>query len=124
MLSDKKIDKYDILRRYKTSSRSFLDNEREILRKQYSVYDVIFANQEAEVTEASYHSIFLRFGAFYHTPELESGLLNGVGRMLFIENHASSVIERRIKIDDLEKADEILLVSSIRGVNKVGLLRP
>ena len=60
--------------------------------------------------------MFIRKGDRYFTPPLSAGLLNGVGRKLYLEKLGDRVSEQNFDRATLEQADEVLLVSSIRGV--------
>ena len=120
--SPKTIESRDILYQHKTSQRHIFDEERVRLQNIHPVHEVLFTNDKGHLTEASYHSIFLRFGTQFRTPPLTSGVLNGVGRALFITQHQGHVQETAIPKNDVFLADEILLVSSIRGVFPVKIL--
>ena len=120
--ADHIIDTQNHLLPHKTSIRSFYDNARIEALKAKPVYDVLFTNDKGHVTEASYHSVFIRIGDRYVTPPLSAGLLNGVGRRLFLEELGDKVSEENFDRNTLEKADEVLLVSSIRGVIPVTVM--
>ena len=126
MLSPVPIDAADPLRRWKTTCRRVLDDERARLAAAHGVEEAIFANTDGHLTEASYHSILLRFGAGWHTPALECGLLDGVGRRRFIEARAAAgapVVERAIPVAELWQADEVALVNAVRGRVAAEVLR-
>jgi para-aminobenzoate synthetase/4-amino-4-deoxychorismate lyase len=64
------------------------------------------------LTESTYGNIVLRFGKERYTPPLATGLLPGVFRRHLLE--AGEIEERTLTVDDLGKADEILLINSVR----------
>lgn len=74
--------------------------------------DVILWTRDGQLTESTYANIVLRFGEKRFTPPLESGLLPGVFRRHLLE--AGEIEERALTVEDLEKADEILLINSVR----------
>ena len=110
------IDTRNNLLPHKTSVRGFYDEARLLASADKPIYDVLFSNDQGHVTEASYHSVFIRKGDRYFTPPLSAGLLNGVGRKLYLEKLGDRVSEQNFDRATLEQADEVLLVSSIRGV--------
>ena len=114
--ADHIIDTRNNLLPHKTSVRGFYDDARVSAATDKPIYDVLFSNDQGHVTEASYHSLFIRIGDRYLTPPLSAGLLNGVGRKLFLKKLGDKVSEENFDRATLEQADEVLLVSSIRGV--------
>ena len=126
MLSPVRIDAADPLRRHKTTCRRVLDGERARLAAAHGVGEAIFANADGALTEASYHSLLLRFGDGWHTPALDCGLLDGVGRRRFLAAQAEAgtpVVERAIPIAELWQADAVVLVNSVRGLVPAEVVR-
>jgi para-aminobenzoate synthetase/4-amino-4-deoxychorismate lyase len=124
ILSPERTRSQDPVYRYKTTNRALYDREFARARAMPGVYDVLFLNEHAHLTEAATHSVVLDMGGWYLTPALESGVLDGVGRALFLEAHAGKTVERSVTLDDVLAARRILLVSSMRGVNEVTLAEP
>jgi branched-subunit amino acid aminotransferase/4-amino-4-deoxychorismate lyase len=85
------------------------------------LYEVLYLNEKDELVEGSRTNIFIRKDNIWFTPLLESGALPGVYRKYFIEMHPQ-VSEKKLKIDDLVNADEILLTNVLRGEVKVNKL--
>lgn len=85
--------------------------------------DAILCNAEGQVAEGSTSNLFLVIDGRVHTPSLESGLLAGITRDLVIRlldtTLGLQVVERAVLADDLARADELFLTSSIRGVMPV-----
>jgi branched-chain amino acid aminotransferase len=88
--------------------------------------DAILCNAEREVAEGSTSNLFLVLDGHVHTPSLASGLLAGITRdliiRLFDERLGMKVVERAVRVDELARADELFLTSSIRGVMPVTTL--
>lgn len=124
MLWDNPIDSRHMMYAYKTTDRAFYDRVWASAATEHGTYDVLFVNQNGELTEASRHNVFLRFGDRYATPPLSCGVLPGVERAAFIANHPEQVDERILHSSDLKLADEILLTNSVRGVVSVQMLPP
>lgn len=95
--------------RHKTTLRAIYD-EAQATRPDCEV--VLLWSPEGHLTEATIANIVLRFGNQRFTPPHSEGLLPGVFRRHLLET--GSVEERRLTIDDLAKADEILLINSVR----------
>ncbi len=118
VISDCKINGNDPVYRYKTTNRGLYNSEFQKARA-LGAMDVIFFNQQGFLTEAAIHNVFIKTEDAWKTPSLDCGLLNGVGRQIFIEeNH---VIESQISKEEFVNADEIWLVSSTRGRTKITL---
>lgn len=124
VLWDEAVNSHDIRYAYKTTDRDFYDRVWAAAAERHGTYDVLFTNQNGELTEASRHNLFLRFGSRYATPPLGSGVLPGVERAAFLAKNPGRVDERILFPADLDKADEILLTNSVRGVVPVRLLKP
>jgi len=122
MLWDSPVNSRQMMYAYKTTDRAFYDRVWASAAKAHGTYDVLFVNQKGELTEASRHNVFLRFGDRYATPPLSCGVLPGVERAAFMAANRNRVDERILHSGDLEAADEILLTNSVRGVVSVQLL--
>lgn len=81
--------------------------------------EAVFLNTDGFVCEGSRSNILLAGSCGISTPPTASGCLPGVMRGLVLElcaAHGIPVRERNIDPDELATADEILLTSSLRGV--------
>ncbi len=63
-------------------------------------------------------NIFIRKGNVITTPTVQCGILSGIYRKYFIRTYPETK-EKRISLDDLLTADEIILTNSLRGAVKV-----
>ena len=82
-------------------------------------FDIIFFNEKGELTEGTRSNIVLEIDGELYTPQIESGLLNGVYRQYMLENN--KLKEKILHIEDLEKADKIYCINSVRGMIEVHL---
>ncbi|HCG77003.1 TPA: hypothetical protein DEW49_03790 [bacterium] len=64
----------------------------------------------------------MKSGKFYYTPPLACGLLNGVYRR-YLLNKRPNIKEKVLTLKELKNADKIYLVNSVRGINKIDLVR-
>jgi para-aminobenzoate synthetase/4-amino-4-deoxychorismate lyase len=104
------VEPADRFRYHKTSRRELLDRARQ---ERPDCDEVLFVNRRGELTEGSYHNLVLRLGGRLVTPRLESGLLPGVLRQELLER--GEIGEAALYPDDLERAEEIWLINSLRG---------
>ena len=109
-VSQTRIDPADPFLYHKTTRRELYEQE---LRSHPDCYDVIFLNQQQQVTEGCFNSIVVSIAGDLLTPALECGLLPGVLRAELLE--AGAVREAVLTLDDLRAADRIWLVNSVRG---------
>ena len=75
--------------------------------------DVILTNRRGEATESTIANFAVRLDGRWWTPPLDAGLLPGVGREVALEE--GWLGERPILIDELPMAEELALVSDVRG---------
>ena len=75
--------------------------------------DVILVNEHGEVTESIVANVVARMGDEWFTPPIASGLLGGVYRRVLLEK--GTIAERVITGHDLDAADEVALINSVRG---------
>ncbi|MGE5404632.1 MAG: aminotransferase class IV [Candidatus Saccharibacteria bacterium] len=108
----------DITARYKTFNRLLLELECERAVNE-GFGDVLFLNENMQVTETSKHNIFMFMEGVICTPSLNCGLLPGIGRvklMRLIHENGTEVQEGFYSLDEILKADEIFVINSVRGV--------
>jgi branched-chain amino acid aminotransferase len=81
--------------------------------------EVILLNERGEVCECTSANLFIAQGRQVWTPPLESGCLPGVTRELLLEEvrvEGIQVGERALVPEDLERADEVFITSTTRGL--------
>jgi para-aminobenzoate synthetase/4-amino-4-deoxychorismate lyase len=84
--------------------------------------DVVLVNQRGELTETTIANLAVRLDGVWWTPPTGSGALPGVerGRLLDL----GRLRERVLRVDDLHAAEEIAVVSSLRGWRPARLTGP
>jgi para-aminobenzoate synthetase/4-amino-4-deoxychorismate lyase len=99
---------------HKTSLRSTYDSA---IRKAtaHQVFDVIFLNPLAEVTEGARSTLFAKIDGCWYTPPLSSGVLAGVMRQRLMQRFPQ-IRERVLRLDDVLLADQIAVCSALRGL--------
>ncbi len=109
-LDDEPVDPEDIWLFHKTTRRQPYERRRE---ERPEVDDVILVNTRGEVTESTIANLAVRIEGRWVTPPLDAGLLAGTYRQELLRE--GSLIERPIRISELLEAEEVALVSSVRG---------
>lgn len=109
-VSPVRVDSGDCLRFHKTTRRELLDTAR---LNRPDCDEVLLLNEHGQVTEGSYHSLVIRLDGKFVTPPLSCGLLPGVLREELLEQ--GTIAEQVLTPDDLERAEEMWLINSVRG---------
>jgi branched-chain amino acid aminotransferase/4-amino-4-deoxychorismate lyase len=82
-----------------------------------STPEVVLINEHGFIASASRGNIFWRRGVHLFTPAHEAGCRCGVTRGFVLAHHKAG--EGHFPLDDLLKADEIFVTSSIKGIVSV-----
>ena len=113
IISEKRISSKNKFQYFKTTNRKLYDDE---YRKwnDKGFFDVIFLNEKGKLAEGAISNIFLKIGDKWITPKIECGILNGIEREEMLKEN-SNIRESLISIEDLKKAESIILTNSLRG---------
>ncbi len=105
---------------------SYAENAIAIARAQeLGADEAIFANTAGDLCEGATSNVFVGLGNVLVTPSLASGCLAGVTRELLVEELRRTdpagvgAIELDLPVEVLERADEVFVTSSTRGVAPV-----
>lgn len=110
------IDSKEPLLYHKTTYRPWY-KESLVKIKKSEVFDEIFINEKGELTEGSRSNLVLQINGKLFTPPVESGILNGVLR----QKMENKLTEKKLYLKDMEKAEKIFCINSVRGVVEVEL---
>lgn len=121
VFSSIKTDRNDPFLYHKTTNRNLYDTELAKYRKD-GFFDVLFMNQDQEVTEGAITNVLIQKGDVYLTPPLSCGLLNGVYRQHLLRSGEITLQEKVLFKDDLLTADKIFLINSVRKLRQITLL--
>ncbi|MFH1837253.1 MAG: aminotransferase class IV [Candidatus Omnitrophota bacterium] len=114
ILSTARTDRADEFLYHKTTNRKLYDHEFTKYRSN-GFFDVIFMNNEGEVTEGAISNIIVRKGDTHFTPPVSCGLLPGVYREYLLEIREDIIVkEKALFPEDLKNADEIFMINSVR----------
>jgi len=103
------IDESDLFHYHKTTNRQIYDR---FLPVEPGVDDVLLWNSHGEVTETTVANIVVKKGDKLLTPPVSSGLLGGTFRQELLDQRVIS--EAKLTIADLENAEQIYLINSVR----------
>ena len=126
---------------HKSTQRRIFDQQFKLAQARGD-YDVLFLNENNDVTEASRHNVFALVKDQLITPPVASGCLPGIGRLLLLNSTCEQlpshfadqlhlfndqplkyrrVIEAQLSKKTLQHAQRIFLVNSLRGIIEVKL---
>src|SRR3990170_1892530 len=109
-LDDEPLDPADIWLFHKTTHRQPYERRKE---RRPDVDDVVLVNTRREVTESTIANLAVRLGGRWVTPPLDAGLLPGTYRAMLLRD--GTLAERPVAIDEFLGAEEVALLSSVRG---------
>lgn len=101
---------------YKSTYRPWYDEAMEKI-KSGEIFDEIFFNEKGELTEGSRSNVLLQIDGQIFTPSVNCGLLKGVLRQKMIKT--GGIIEKKLYLDDLKKAEKVFCINSVRGIVEV-----
>ena len=107
-------DSDDLFLRHKSTRRERYDAAWR-LAEQRGAFDMLFFNQQGELTEGGRSNVLLLLDGCWYTPPLATGLLPGVMRSVLLADPQWAVQERRLTLDDLIRADQIVVCNALRG---------
>jgi para-aminobenzoate synthetase / 4-amino-4-deoxychorismate lyase len=116
-LASDPIDPADVFLYHKTTRREVYENAR---ASRSDVDAVILWNPDGEVTEGTEANLIAQFAGSRVTPPVECGLLAGTFRAELLATGA--VTERRITIGELQAAQQVWLVNSVRGWREIQIV--
>jgi para-aminobenzoate synthetase/4-amino-4-deoxychorismate lyase len=105
-----KVDSNDTMRYHKTTRRELFDTARS---SRPDCDEVLLLNEYGQLTEGSYNSLVVKLDGQLVTPPFACGLLPGVLRGELLEQ--GEIAEQILYPDDIERADELWLINSVRG---------
>ncbi len=117
-LSNQRTNSSDRFLFHKTTRRLLYDRELErTILKGY--FDVIFVNEQNQVTEGARSNILVKKEGQLLTPSVSCGLLPGIYREHLLGSKKYSVREKILTLDDLKSADEVYVCNAVRGMMQV-----
>jgi len=104
----------------KVKSGNYLNNILALMEaKKAGAYESLMCNAHGQIAEGSSSNVFCVTGGVLATPALSTGLLAGITRqrVLSLAEEAGVVARECVLLpDDVMRADEVFITSSIRGI--------
>lgn len=123
VVSDTRLNSQDLFLYHKTTRRELYDSEWQHYSVTLGADEVIYLNERGELTEGSRTTIFIGAGdGRLLTPAISAGLLPGTLRAQLIDDGRAQ--EAVLTIDDLNRAREVYLGNSVRGLMRATPLVP
>ncbi|HWR01129.1 MAG TPA: aminodeoxychorismate synthase component I [Chlorobaculum sp.] len=118
-IAAERVDSEDPLLRHKITRRERYDRSfNAALEKGFQ--EALFLNGRDEVTEGAISNVIVRLDGNWYTPPESSGLLNGVYRRYLLRTRPW-IGQRAITIEELRRADILLICNALRGVRRAEL---
>ena len=118
-VDDEPVDPQDTWLYHKTTRREPYDRRRE---RRPDVDDVVMVNTRGELTEVTRATLALELDGQWWTPPVESGCLPGVERARLLG--LGVLRERTLRRADLDRAQGLAVISSLRGWRDALVRRP
>lgn len=100
--------------RHKTTHRVEYDAAWQCAEKS-GAFDVLFFNDQGELTEGARSSVFVQLDGRWYTPPLACGLLPGVMRSVLLADPAWAATEKVLTRNDLHSAQAVVVCNALRG---------
>jgi para-aminobenzoate synthetase/4-amino-4-deoxychorismate lyase len=119
MLAARRTDPNDVFLYHKTTRRTAYDADWQEARRR-GCFDLVYRNIRGEITEGAITNLVAKIDGRQVTPPLPCGLLPGIWRAERLAT--GEVAEAVIMLDDLLRAERIVLGNSVRGGVEIDVL--
>jgi para-aminobenzoate synthetase/4-amino-4-deoxychorismate lyase len=120
LLAPHSTDEHNLFLRHKSTVRAAYDDAWRTAEAQ-GAFDMLFRNSQGELTEGGRSNVLIKLDGRWYTPPLSAGLLPGVMRAVLLDDPTWDVSERRLTVDDLDAAQEIVVCNALRGALRAEL---
>jgi para-aminobenzoate synthetase/4-amino-4-deoxychorismate lyase len=117
ILEDPPVDPDDVWLFHKTTRREAYERRRKL---RPDADDVLLVNALGRVTESTIANVAVRLGGAWWTPPVRDGLLAGTYRAVLLRE--GRLRERSVDVAEVRVAEELALVSSVRGWRRAELV--
>jgi len=117
-LARQAVNSKDLFLYHKTTNRLVYQQAVQQAKEQ-NVDDVIMFNENGEITEAIIANVVIEKNNVFYTPPLHCGLLNGTFRQYLVQQN--KIREKTLFREDLQQADGLFLINSLKKWQKVSL---
>ncbi|MEO6920816.1 MAG: aminodeoxychorismate synthase component I [Collimonas sp.] len=120
LIANTSTQKDDLFLRHKTTVRQRYDQAWQSAQRE-GAFDMLFFNQDGELTEGGRSNVFLKLEGRWYTPPLTAGVLPGVMRSVVLNDPLWNAQERRLTKEDLLAAEQIMVCNALRGIMPAAL---
>ena len=113
-IAEQRLPDANPLAAHKTTLRQHYD-EGVRAAERAGAFDSLFFSASGRVVEGGRSSVFVCRGGRWFTPPLADGVLPGVMRGMILQDPAWNASERSLTIDDLRRADALMVCNALRG---------
>jgi para-aminobenzoate synthetase/4-amino-4-deoxychorismate lyase len=114
LLAAEATDANALFLRHKTTARTKYDAAWRAAEAQ-GAFDMLFCNTGGALTEGGRSNVFVKLDGQWYTPALADGVLPGVMRAVILADAAWAARERRLTLDDLRSAQQVMVCNALRG---------
>jgi para-aminobenzoate synthetase / 4-amino-4-deoxychorismate lyase len=114
LLAQETTEAADLFLRHKTTVRERYDAAWRAAEAR-GAFDMLFCNEHGELTEGGRSNVFVKIAGRWYTPPLACGVLPGVMRSVLLADPAWNAQERRLTLEDLRCAEEVVICNALRG---------
>ncbi len=111
-------DAHSEFTRFKTTHRAHYDA---FAPTDPAVFDTLLYNEAGELTECTRGNIALLLDGRWVTPPLRCGLLDGIGRAIYLKE--GLLVEAVVRLEDLPRVQAFAFINSLRGWLDARVLR-
>ncbi|MBA2125856.1 aminodeoxychorismate synthase component I [Hyphomicrobium methylovorum] len=122
VISDSRVNSTDLFLYHKSTRRDLYDREWKHFSETLGADEVIYLNENGELTEGSRTTIFLERDGKLLTPRLAAGVLPGTLRAALLDD--GKAVEAKLTVQDLNGPGNIYLGNSVRGLMRAEPLVP
>ncbi|MDH5539606.1 MAG: aminotransferase class IV, partial [Rhizobacter sp.] len=115
LIAAQRLPEHRPLAAHKTTARSHYDaGVRDA--EQAGAFDSLFFTADGRLVEGGRSTVCLRIDGHWFTPPVDDGALPGIMRSLLLEDPAWQLGTRSLGLDDLQRAEAMVVCNALRGV--------
>jgi para-aminobenzoate synthetase/4-amino-4-deoxychorismate lyase len=115
LIATQRLSDANPLAAHKTSLRQHYDDGVRAA-EQVGAFDSLFFTEDGRLIEGGRTSVFVKLDGHWFTPPVNDGALPGVMRGVLLEDPAWQASERTLHLEDLERAEALVVCNALRGV--------
>ncbi len=121
LVADERLPDHNPLSAHKTTLRRHYDAGVQAAERA-GAFDSLFFTRDGRLVEGGRSSVFVQIDGRWFTPPVSDGALPGVMRAYLLSDSEWAATERSMTLDDLRRAQAIVVCNALRGVLPAHLL--